>query len=171
MAQEHMSAAQSRDHLSGGSENRAGSATPSGHHNARVKPVPSEHDEQKALMVIVAHYVGRWPELQLLYAIPNGGKRHIGTAKKLCAEGVKSGVPDLCLPVARGGYHGLYVELKRSKGGTVSSQQASWIAALQGQGYRACVCRGADEAMAVILEYMRHHEPTPFAPGVPQVAR
>ena len=101
---------------------------------------------------------GGWetrPELGLLYAIPNGGKRAIKTAIALKAQGVKSGVPDMCLPVARGGYHGLYIELKRQKGGVVSETQKSWITALAEQGYKAVVCRGADEAIGTIKEYLQ----------------
>ena len=50
----------------------------------------------------------QWPELALLHHIPNGGTRDAVEAKHLKQQGVKSGVPDICLPVARGGYHGLF---------------------------------------------------------------
>lgn len=50
----------------------------------------------------------QWPELALLHHIPNGGTRDAVEAKHLKQQGVKSGVPDLCLPVPRGQYHGLY---------------------------------------------------------------
>ena len=102
---------------------------------------------------------GGWetrPELGLLYAIPNGGKRAIKTAIALKAQGVKSGVPDMCLPVARGGYHGLYIELKRQKGGVVSETQKSWITALNTQGYKAIICHGAEEAIEQIRGYLCH---------------
>lgn len=55
----------------------------------------------------------QWPELALLHHIPNGGTRDAVEAKHLKQQGVKSGVPDLCLPVPRGQYHGLYIEIKR----------------------------------------------------------
>ena len=48
----------------------------------------------------------QWPELALLHHIPNGGTRDAVEAKHLKQQGVKSGVPDLCLPVPRGQYHG-----------------------------------------------------------------
>lgn len=115
----------------------------------------TEHEEQVALMRLVEMHKGRWPELGMLYAIPNGGDRNMLVAKKLKAEGVKKGVPDLCLPIARGGYHGLYVELKRQKGGQVSAEQKAWISALRGQCYRAEVCKGATEAWDVIMEYVQ----------------
>ena len=115
----------------------------------------TEHEEQVALMRLVEMHLGRWPELGMLYAVPNGGNRNVITAKKLKAEGVKPGVPDMCLPVPRGGHHGLYVEMKRQKGGQVSAEQKAWIAALRGQGYRAEVCKGATEAWEVIREYVQ----------------
>ncbi len=63
--------------------------------------IPTEHVEQVSLMRWAALTKRRRPELALLYAIPNGGDRHKAVAAKLSAEGVKSGVPDLCLPVPR----------------------------------------------------------------------
>lgn len=121
----------------------------------RQNTTPTEHAEQVALMQLVSLHLGRWPELRLLYAIPNGGHRHIAVAKKLAAEGVRPGVPDLCLPVARGGYHGLYVELKRTKGGAVSDVQGDWHKALVHEGYAVVVCYGCDQAWGAIANYMR----------------
>ena len=117
--------------------------------------VPLEDAEQRIIFQWAAMETAARPELGLLYAIPNGGKRAIKTAIALKAQGVKAGVPDMCLPVARSGYHGLYIELKRQKGGTVSDEQREWIAALNTQGYKAVVCRGADEAIGTIKEYLQ----------------
>ena len=122
--------------------------------------VPLEDAEQRIIFQWAAMETAARPELGLLYAIPNGGKRAIKTAIALKAQGVKSGVPDMCLPVARGGYHGLYIELKRQKGGVVSETQKSWITALAEQGYKAVVCRGADEAIGTIKEYLWEHTST-----------
>ncbi|MHC1792149.1 VRR-NUC domain-containing protein [Solidesulfovibrio sp.] len=127
-----------------------------------LKPVPkrpkparrSEHDEQCIVIARAEVLAPSVPELRLLFAIPNGGHRHKAVAGKLQAEGVRKGVPDLCLPVSRGGFHGLYVELKAQRDGRVSDEQKEWIAALQAQGYRAEVCVGADAAWRVICEYL-----------------
>lgn len=97
---------------------------------------------------------GKWPELELLYHVPNEGKRSYKTAARLKAEGLKSGVPDICLPVPRGGYHGLYIELKRVKNSRVTQDQLDWIEALIAQGYVAAVCRGCDEAIELITRYL-----------------
>ena len=120
--------------------------------------VPLEDTEQRIIFQWAAMEAAARPELGLLYAIPNGGKRAIKTAIALKAQGVKSGVPDMCLPVARGEYHGLYIELKRQRGGTVSDNQKEWITALTGQGYKAEVCRGAEEAIKVIKEYLNNEK-------------
>lgn len=122
--------------------------------------VPLEDAEQRIIFQWAAMETAARPELGLLYAIPNGGKRAIKTAIALKAQGVKRGVPDMCLPVARNGYHGLYIELKRQKGGTVSETQKSWITALAKQGYKAVVCKGADEAIGTIKEYLWEHTST-----------
>jgi len=117
--------------------------------------VPSEHEEQ-AVLIYWASVMAKnqIPELKLLFAIPNGGLRDKVVAAKLQAEGVKPGVPDLMLPVARHGFHGLYIEMKRISGGRVSDEQKFWHAALIGQGYCVVVCEGAVEAMAAINNYL-----------------
>ena len=114
---------------------------------------PSVHKEQAALFRWAAFCEARHPELALLYAIPNGGHRHKAVAARMKAEGVKRGVPDVCLPVPRGGHHGLYVEMKTAEG-TASQDQKEWLRALQRQGYRVAVCRGWEAARALIEDYL-----------------
>lgn len=115
-------------------------------------PVPTEAQEQITLFSWAA--VQAIPELALLYHIPNGGSRHKAEAARLRAEGVRSGVPDLCLPVPRGGFHGLYIELKRLRGGRLSEQQRAWLDALGKQGYAVAVCKGWEEAAETIQRYL-----------------
>lgn len=116
---------------------------------------PSESVEQQSLFHWVALQTGTHPELALLYHIPNGGARSRATAGRLKAEGVRAGVPDLCLPVPRGPYHGLYVELKRRDGGRVSPAQRDWMQRLRAQGYETAVCHGWEEAAETIIAYLR----------------
>ena len=113
----------------------------------------SEHVEQVALMRWATFARARFPELVLLYAVPNGGHRHKATAARLKAEGVKRGVPDVCLPVARSGAHGLYIEIKTERG-KATSEQLGWIRALRRQGYVAEVCRGWESARSMIEHYL-----------------
>ena len=120
-----------------------------------VLPVPSEAQEQTALFQWASLQACKYPELDMLYHIPNGGSRNKIEAARLKGEGVKAGVPDLCLPVPRGGKHGLYIELKRIREGRTSKEQEKWLNALQEQGYEAIVCKGWEAAARKILEYLR----------------
>jgi hypothetical protein len=113
----------------------------------------NEDEAQEMLFERIQYQLGRYPELKLLYHIPNGGKRDKGTAVKLYRQGVKAGVPDLHLPVARGGYHGLYIELKVGKNKTTEKQK-EWIAELNKQGYLAIVCYGWEEAAEQLINYL-----------------
>ncbi len=97
---------------------------------------------------------GAHPELRMLYHIPNEGKRSRKTGARMRAEGLKKGVPDLCLPVARKGKHGLYIELKRSKGGKLSEAQSEWLDRLMAEGYAVAVCYGWENAAEVIERYL-----------------
>ena len=119
--------------------------------------VPREAEEQVALFKWAAYAAntGKWPELRLCYHVPNGGSRDVREARNLKAQGVKAGVPDICLPVPRGGYHGLYIELKRCKGGRVSEEQAVWIDRLNRLGYRAVICKGWEAARHEIESYLK----------------
>lgn len=95
----------------------------------------------------------QFPELALLYHIPNGGRRDVIEAKHLKAQGVKSGVPDLHLPVSRKGYNSLYIEMKTEKG-RISENQKWWIERLNSQGNYAVVCHGWEEAKECLIHYL-----------------
>ena len=124
--------------------------------------VPTESEEQRALFEWAELYAGQYPELALLFHVPNGGARYKATAGRMKAEGVKSGVPDICLPVARGKYHGLFVEMKRTGGGKASLAQEDWLDRLNQQGYAAMICHGWQEAAEVIRLYLdKKQTPTP----------
>lgn len=124
-------------------------------------PVPSEHAEQVALFDWIE--VAQWgasdehrAALALAHGIPNGGKRNPATAGRLKAEGVRAGVPDVCLPCrsADGAYIGLYIELKRQRGGTVSPVQECWHAALRAAGHRVVVARGWMAAAEAVADHL-----------------
>ena len=115
---------------------------------------PLEKDEQMLLFEWAEYATITHPELALMYAIPNGEYRPMKTAHNLHLQGVKAGVPDICLPVPRGNYGALYVELKRKRGGRVSEEQRAWIAALNRVRNKAVVCRGFDEAKQAIEQYL-----------------
>lgn len=113
----------------------------------------TEAQEQIALFEWAAWHEKKWPELELLHHIPNGGSRHAAEAANLKRQGVKAGVSDLYLPVARRGYHGMYIEMK-AIGGMISEKQAEWINRVREQGYAAFVCYGANEAIGKLEWYL-----------------
>ena len=115
---------------------------------------PTEQQEQIAVFKWAELNSGKHPELALLFHIPNGGKRGAKEAAIFKAAGVKRGVPDLCLPVARKGYHGLYIEMKRKKGGYAQPTQIRWARDLERQGYAVALCHGWEEAAKVLEEYL-----------------
>lgn len=88
-----------------------------------------------------------------IYAIPSGGHRNPAVAAQLKAEGVVRGIPDLHLPVAAGGHHGLYIEMKKF-GGRPSPEQLIRIGQLRKNGYRAVIAVGWREAVAIITDYL-----------------
>lgn len=116
-----------------------------------------ESHEQITLMQWAELQTFMYPELRLLHHIPNGGKRNMATAARLKREGVKAGVPDLCLPVPKGKWHGLYIEMKAAKGKT-SPMQDWWIRQLRKQGYCVVVCYGWEAAKDTIMSYLQGKE-------------
>ena len=118
-------------------------------------PVPTESQEQQALFQWARLQEKAFPELSLLVHVPNGGLRNLPEAVRFKSEGVRKGFPDLLLPVARGTYHSLAIELKRIKGGKLSPEQRDWIIALNTQGYRVAVCYGWEDAAKMIMEYLQ----------------
>ena len=110
----------------------------------------TEHEIQVAC---VNYFRLRYPK-GLIYAIPNGGQRNVIVVSKLKAEGALSGVPDLHIPIAKKGFHSLYIELKNGKAGKVSDNQKAIMEKLQSEGYRCEVCRSFDEFKNVVNDYM-----------------
>ena len=90
----------------------------------------------------------------LYYHCPNGGKRNYAEAVKFKAMGVKAGVPDLCIPIARGSHHGLYIELKRQSGGVLSDAQKWWRDQLIKNGYAWFEAHGAQELIDHVKKYL-----------------
>lgn len=119
----------------------------------RKKPEQREAAEQEALFRWAEFVVGRYPELDLLHHIPNGGSRNAMEAANLKRQGVKAGVPDLFLPVARNGWHGLYIEMKAGSNKTTAMQDR-WIDALRKQGYLVAVCYDWGTAVKVLTHYL-----------------
>lgn len=115
---------------------------------------PTEEQEQAYVIQWRDLMVNQVPELSLLFHIGNGGLRSKPEAVRFKRLGVKPGVSDLMLPVARHGYHGLWIEMKRQHDGKLSKPQKEWIDDMRKQGYKAERANGADEAIAILQEYL-----------------
>lgn len=118
-------------------------------------PCPTEYEEQAYLFRLAQMYAHKYPELRRLNGSLNGVRLTIGQAVKCKKLGMRKGYPDINLPVKRGEYSGLYIELKRVKGGQISKEQQEWREFLLSQGYAHYFCKGADEAWKVILGYLK----------------
>ena len=122
----------------------------------------SEHAQQVALFMWASDPDNPLHDmLTVMHAIPNGGQRGIVTAVNLKAEGVKSGVPDIFLPVAKRGFHGMYIEMKkpalyRADKPThgVSAEQSDMLNALSINGYYCVVCYTYQQAREAIKCYL-----------------
>ena len=111
---------------------------------------PTEDWEQKQLI----QWCRTDPRFQFLFHIPNesiGGYQWIARNRQM---GCKKGVPDLFYPVPMGGYHGLFIEMKKKVGGVVDHEQKKWLKALGDLGYRVEVCKGWEAAKEVLLDYV-----------------
>lgn len=96
----------------------------------------------------------RFPALKLMYHIPNEGKRDAKNAAILKKMGLKRGVPDVHLPVARGEYHSLYIEMKRIVDADLTEAQGWWMKQLRQEGNCAVVCFGWKAAAATLEWYL-----------------
>ena len=123
----------------------------------------TEHEEQVSLIKWAKEQQETIPELKWLHSIPNGTKTTYYKSRTgatyspqkmyMIAEGLKSGVCDLCLPCARGGYNGLYIEMKDGKK-KPSPSQVEFIEFVLGENYLAVVCSGYGHAKAELMAYI-----------------
>ena len=109
-----------------------------------LKKFPSESEEQIGFL--------RWFEATFsgvrIFHIPNGGHRAMSVAKKMKAEGVRPGVPDLYIPKWK-----LWIEMKRQSGGRLSADQRDWIDYLDAIGDDVIVANGATDASRQVMEW------------------
>lgn len=137
----------------------------------------SEDGEQTALFIFAQNVVKAWrddvpttgiaaataPLWGLLYAVPNGGERTASQGARMAATGTKKGFPDIGLPVARSGYHGMFIEMKRRglekrKNGGCGDDQVAWHSKLALQGYFVTTAYGWEEARDTIDWYLNGAE-------------
>lgn len=111
----------------------------------KPRVVRSEHVEQR-------NFVSWWRKTyrnDLLYSIPNGGKRSASEAMRLRVEGVVKGMPDLHSPPFR-----LWIEFKRTKGGRLEDHQVKMHDYLTSIGDTVIVAYGCEDAMTKVKAFM-----------------
>ena len=115
-----------------------------------------ERVEQEALFRWATTMETKEPRLRLLNASLNGVRLAVHQAVMAKKGGMKKGYPDVFLPVAAMGYHGLFIEMKRKDGraSDVKKEQRAWLRDLEVQGYRGLVCFGWEEAAEAIARYL-----------------
>lgn len=113
----------------------------------------NEEQEQEALFEWAMYHKKSYPDLELMFHVPNGGKRDKATAVCLRRQGVKAGVPDIMLPAPRGKYAGLFIELKVGSN-KPTPKQKHFLTNLMDNGYCCIVSYGAEEARTAIELYL-----------------
>jgi hypothetical protein len=122
-----------------------------------VAPCPTEHQEQALFFQRLG--LSRWKNLPI-FAVPNFAGHHgsavsrIVSGKRANAEGRRKGVPDIVVAVVCHGYPGLYIEMKRLRGGSVDPEQKGWHRKLAAQGYAVAVCKGHEAAWTALTQYL-----------------
>jgi len=117
---------------------------------------------QIAIFMWAQQNLETYPDLLWMHAIPNGmhtpNKRAAG---RMRAMGMKRGVCDIFLPVKRGEFSGLYIELKKNKKGKVSDEQDDFMDYVKSQGFGAIVCYSLEEAVKMLVEYLNYKKLEP----------
>lgn len=123
--------------------------------NDEYTALPTEADEQTALFRYISCELARYPMLNAIAHIPNGGYRRKSEAARMKAQGVRRGYPDILLDYPSCGKHGLRIELKRERNYRIDREQKRWIYQLNVNGYAAVFCFGWWHAWKTIESYIR----------------
>lgn len=123
----------------------------------------TESEEQRE---VVRWFRGEFPELsQAIRLSMNGinfgsmrsspkGARMISMMR---SQGMTDGETDLAFLIPNDQFHGLLIEMK-TKNGKPTDKQLAYINFMNGQGYFATVCYGAEDAKRTIESYIRSHD-------------
>jgi len=118
-----------------------------------IKNRNEEHETQVAFFNFIKMFEDSHKELKYIFAVPNGGKRTEFVAKKMKAEGTKRGVPDICVPIPKNNYCGLWIEFKSSTG-RQSEEQKDFQKFLEINGYAYKICRTSAEGIEELQKYL-----------------
>ncbi|MCM1093748.1 MAG: VRR-NUC domain-containing protein [Lachnospiraceae bacterium] len=115
------------------------------------------HLEENTQIDCVTWFRLQYPKLfPFLHHSPNGGKRNAREGARFKAMGTKAGFPDIAIYIPASGYHGLFIEMKTSKGRQTDTQK-EWQELLSQQGYKYEVCRGFDEFRHIVNKYLNQY--------------
>ena len=112
-----------------------------------------ESEIQSSFFAWIKLHENRFPELKFCFHVPNGGYRFKATAAAMKRAGTRAGVPDVSLPIARKGFHGLWIEFK-SDAGKLSEAQETFIEFLRRQNYCVLVCRSWTAGANAVIDYL-----------------
>ena len=115
----------------------------------------SEYKDQVAIFEWAALHEHRWPCLALLFGSLMGVKLHPGQLNKAKKAGMKKGKPDINLPVPRGGFCGLWIELKRLKGNDATPDQLRVLRHLKAERNAVFIEKGSEAAIRTIKAYVK----------------
>ena len=114
-----------------------------------------EHKTEAELQTAVVNYIrNRWPYVRYCASLGGQYQKHISQRKKAKSTGYVAGFPDIQILSARGGYFGLFIEIKLNKNCYPSQLQKDWIEDLLDRGYYAVVCKGYDECIETLENYL-----------------
>lgn len=112
------------------------------------------HTVQIMLFVWAGAMKDKFPELEMLFSVPFDDNKLVSSGKKSADEGLKNGVPDICLPISNGKFSSLWIKLKSSKYAKLTDKQQWWIDNLNTKGCLAVTCFGYEAARDIILNYL-----------------
>jgi len=134
-----------------------------------LPPVPTEREERRMVVRFRDQWRSKYPELRYLIAIHNEQRFVRSQARSFFAywqgmteQGYQAGIPDYVLPVARWGYFGLWIELKRLRGSQVTPEQRAWCQALANLGHAVVVAKGASVVCETLLWYVQGERTRPW---------
>lgn len=130
-------------------------AIPLGKNLTKKKPVRRNLEDFEQIKFNLWFDKFLWQKGYRWFHCPNGGHRSAVVGAKFKRMGVKAGILDIIIPMARSSYHGLVIELKRVDGklSDVSDSQNDWINWFKNQQWRVEVAFGFEHAKAIVLQY------------------
>lgn len=108
---------------------------------------------EDTIQITVMDWVSLHPDISdFVIHIANEGKRSPRYGAKMKRMGLRKGVSDILITMARHGYHGAWIEIK-SESGVVSLDQKRFHKQQTSQGYYCEVTIGIDASIAAIEWY------------------